>query len=463
MILASRSHGRNANWPTATILLLLGGMLSVPVHSEQVRESRDDRAAEVAAIRAAIEALKADTERRIAELEERLSQIGATSASTDTADADITARPGEAEVATPDPRADDLASIREAARRAVADLPAGQPARLPAGAGAPAVGKERNANLLNPEISFTGVLLGVSDEDDREAFDLSEFELDLQSALDPFSRTRVTLAVGEEGVELEEIYVNYSSLPGGLDLLAGKFRQRFGPLNRQHLHALPQNEYPLVYQTFFGEEGLAQTGLSFNWLLPRPWASANEVTLELTNGENEEAFAGESFGEAFSVLGRLKNFWDLSEASYFEWGVSAIAGKTASDGDSSVYGTDWTLAWQPPGRAKYRGLTWRTEVLQTLREDDSGVEHRAVGGYSYLEGLMRRNLFAGIRVDYAEDPFDPARSQRGIVPYLTWWQSEYVRLRAEYGVFESDPGGASEDRFALQLTWAAGPHKHESY
>ncbi len=403
--------------------------------------------ANLAQIQAEIVALKADYEERIAALEARLAAL---------------------EGETPRPR-DDLASLREAARRAATDVTHGHPPS-PTPAIDPAIGKasglafgkERNLNQLNPEISFTGIFLGTTASDNREEFRVEEFELDLQSALDPFSRTRVTLSVSEEGVELEEIYVNYSSLPGGLNLLAGKFRQRFGPLNRQHLHALPQTEYPLVYQTYFGDEGLAQTGLSFSWLLPKPWASANEITIEITDGENGEAFAGESF-EDFSILGRVKNFWDLSHATYLEWGLSGIVGKTGANGDSRVYGTDVTLGWQPPARAKYRSVTWRTELLQSEREDRFGVTHRALGGYSYLEGLVRRNLYGGVRVDRAEDPLDPDSVTTGIVPYLTWWQSEYVRLRAEYGRFEFKPSGESEDRFALQLTWAAGPHKHESY
>jgi hypothetical protein len=63
----------------------------------------------------------------------------------------------------------------------------------------------------------------------------------------------------------------------------------------------------------------------------------------------------------------------------------------------------------------------------------------------------------------AEDPLDPSTSHWGIVPYLTWWQSEYVRLRAEYSYLEDDDTGDSEDRFSLQLVWSAGPHKHSTY
>lgn len=422
---------RTPGLPAAAALLLAVGLAGPALAT---------REATLEQIRAEIVALRQEYESRLAGLEERLAAL-------------------EGQPAPADDAGADLEKLRQAARQAAgaeAPTPATSPPTISA-----AVGRERNLNRLNPEISFTGTILGVGSDTTREEFSLQEFELDLQSALDPFSRTRLTIAFGEH-VEIEEGYVLYSSLPGGLELTAGRFRQQFGALNRQHLHALPQSTYPLVLERLFGEEGLAQTGLSFAWLLPKPWATANEVVVQVTSGENEEAFGGELFDD-LAVLARLKNFWELSDATYFEWGLSGITGRTAQGGDSSVLGTDVTVSWQPPSRAKYKGLTWRAELLRSQREDDAGIRRQAWGGYSYLEGLFRRNLWAGLRLDWAEDPLEPERRLRGIVPYLTWWQSEFVRLRAEYGFLEDELTDESENRFALQLTWAAGPHKHENY
>ena len=422
---------RTSALKAAFVTLLLA---AAPAH----RATADDAPA-IRQIRTEIAELRREYEDRLARLEARLAELEAVAAGTDEVE-------------------DDLARLRRAAGEAAGGVP---PQRATAQPTAPTVGRERNLNRLNPEISFTGNVLGTTSDAAREEFSLQEFELDLQAALDPFSRSRLTIALGEE-VEIEEGYVMYSSLPGGLELTVGKFRQRFGALNRQHLHALPQSTYPLVLQSFFGEEGLAQTGLSFAWLLPRPWATANEVALQLTSGENETAFGGELF-EDLAVLARLKNFWELSDASYFEWGLSGVTGKTADGGDSRVLGTDITFNWQPPARAKYRALTWRGELLLSERDDAGGLRHEAWGGYTYLEGLLRRNLWAGLRLDWTEDPLEPERRQRGIVPYLTWWQSEFVRLRAELAHLRDELTDESENRFALQLTWAAGPHKHESY
>ncbi|RMF23486.1 MAG: hypothetical protein D6760_05235, partial [Deltaproteobacteria bacterium] len=287
------------------------------------------------------------------------------------------------------------------------------------------------------------------------------FELDLQAALDPFSSTKWTISFGPEEVDVEEGYIKYTGLGHGVTLRAGKMRQSFGVLNRFHQHALPQPDYPLVLQRMFGEEGLAQTGLSVEWLVPRPWASANEIVVQLTDGE-AEPFGGGTF-ERPSVLAKIKNYWDLLPSTYAEWGLSAVAGRADVGRDTRIWGTDVTLHWQPPSRAKYREFTWRSEAILSQRDDPAGRRYDAWGAYSYAEGLLSRNLYAGLAYDWAENPLDPADEQWRVSPYVTWWQSEYVRLRGMYQFVRDQAARDRDHRIVLQLTWAAGPHKHENY
>lgn len=395
---ASRRRRRFAS----TLALAVGVAIAPAVRAQPAADA-------VAALRAEIDALRRDSETRIAALEAKIRELEATTA---------------------------------------ARVPAAPPVR-------------GGLNALNPEISLTGVLLGTATDSGRDDFELQEMELDLQSSLDPFSRTRWTLSAGPDGVEIEEGYVAYPSVRPGLGLTVGKQRQQFGPLNRQHLHALPQNGYPRVLEAFFGEDGLAQTGVSLEWLMPRGWASANELVVQLTDGESE-AFGGESF-EHLTGLVRLKSYWDLGPAAYFEWGLSAAAGGNGAGGETRVWGTDWTYHWQPPSRAQHRELTWRSEILLSQRDDPAGVRREAWGGYAYVEALLRRNASLGVRYDRVEDPLAPDHRTWAIVPYLTWWQSEFVRLRAELQHVEDELLDESENRFQLQLTWAAGPHKHETY
>ncbi len=406
----------------------------------------------VADLRAEMEQLRHEYETRLSELEARLAALEAARAP---------APPAAAEA----PQTDELAALRAAAAAASAEVAQAAPAAAPsaqAEPGAPVYGRERNLNQLNPEISMTGNVLGVASDAAREDFHVQEFELDVQSPLDPFSMTHWTVSFNpEEGADIEEGYVKYPTLGSGLGLTFGKFRQRFGLLNRWHLHALPQTDYPLVLQSDFGEEGLAQTGVSLDWLLPHGWATTNQLTLQVTDGSNE-AFGGQDF-RRLAVLGHLSSYWDLSNSTYLELGLSGVDGETAEGGTSRVWGADLTLDWTPPARAKYREVTWRTEVLRSERADPTGLAHDAWGGYSYLEGLLARNLWGGVRYDRVEDPLDPEHLTRAVVPYVTWWQSEFVRLHAEYRWLDDSVAEESANSFSLQLIWAAGPHKHEKY
>ena len=57
----------------------------------------------------------------------------------------------------------------------------------------------------------------------------------------------------------------------------------------------------------------------------------------------------------------------------------------------------------------------------------------------------------------------PALATWAVEPFLTWWQSEYVRLRFAWQHLREELVDDGRDRFLLQATWSAGPHKHENY
>ncbi|HEX5962461.1 MAG TPA: hypothetical protein VFY42_01950, partial [Gemmatimonadales bacterium] len=204
----------------------------------------------------------------------------------------------------------DLAALRAAAAAAAGQAPpqdatdttqAVPSAEAPA---QPAAGP-RGANLLNPEISATGDVRLVAEEGSRGNGEAREFEFAFQSALDPYSNTKIFLAAAEDRVEIEEGYIYWTGLPGRLRVDLGKFRQQVGDLNRWHAHALPETEYPLVYQRYFSEEGLAGVGLSLYTTLPLSLAGGtHEVWLQGTTAESDPLLAG---GGELLFLGRLQN------------------------------------------------------------------------------------------------------------------------------------------------------------
>jgi hypothetical protein len=355
------------------------------------------------------------------------------------------------------------------------------------------VGRQRSLQSLNPEISVTADALGHLDTDDvdRENFVPREFEISFQSSLDPYSRAKVFASVHNPGPELmpfegaeedgeahahdgpevgvEEGYVEWVGLPGSINVKLGRFFQQFGQLNRWHSHALPTQGRSLPHLAFIGEEPLAQAGASVSWLVPVHGAGTWTATAELTRSSNEALF-GESRG--VSVLGNLNGFWQLTDASDLDLSLSWTNGSYEDETslfDRNLFGAEAAFTWRPPARALYRGVVVRAGamLLDGLgpREVAAGADDtdRALGLWSYAEVRLGRQWYVGSRADWTEDPLDPDRTAWLVAPTLTWWQSEWVRLRLEYDVLGRSPAGDDEGHLWLQVTYAMGPHKHETY
>lgn len=402
---------------------------------------------------------------------------------------------------------DALASLRAAAEAAAA---AGAPPVAPPAGEQEFVGRQRSLQALNPEISMNADVFGqlVRDDVDTENFFPREFEISIVSNLDPFSRASVFLSHhvpgaeispfegegghghghgGEEGegggIAVEEGYVEWVGMPWGFGLKTGRFFQQFGQLNRWHSHALPFQTRSLPHIAFIGEEALAQDGASVHWLAPFGGAAGTyEATLEVTRSGNELLF-GES--DRPSVLANVNGFWQLSRATDLDLSLSWLNGSYEDDSnffDRNLYGAEMAFTWRPPERARYRGFQFRGGVmsLQGLvghdnhddeaDEDEAEEDHEdgeaegsALGVWSMAELRVGRSWLLGARVDWTENPENPDATAWLVAPTLTWWQSEYVRVRAEYDLLGRSLEDAREGRFLIQVTFAMGPHKHATY
>jgi hypothetical protein len=356
---------------------------------------------------------------------------------------------------------DDLAALRAAAAAAAGTpeardtTPAGAPAEKPAAS-------PRGANLLNPEISVTGdVRLVARDESPQEETAIPrEIEFSFQSALDPFTKTKIFLTFEEEELGIEEGYIYWPGLPGHLRLDLGKIRQQIGDLNRWHLHALPETEYPLVYQRFLGEDGLGGVGVSLYTPLPISLAGGtHELWLQGTTAESEPLYAG---SRQPTLLGRVQNFWQLSRSSYGQIGVTATGGNNAdADLRSRLFGLDLRFTYRPPQAAARREITFRAEGYR-LHSTEAGVTTDRYGTFLDLQARASRRWVFGVRYDYAEAARGLEDPEWRITPAVTWWQSEFVYLRLQGEHRDSDLEG-TRNLLTLQAVWSVGPHKHETY
>ncbi len=378
--------------------------------------------------------------------------------------------PGAAPPAAPAPgvadTSDDFAAIRAAAAAAAAEGAAPSPS---SGAAADTtkpketefVGKQRNASALNPEISATGDVRLVASEGQKEVNgEAREFEVALQSALDPYSSTKIFLTFEDEEVGVEEGYIYWTGLPGRLRVDVGKFRQQLGDLNRWHLHALPETEYPLVYQRYLGAEGLSGVGLSLYTTLPISIAGGtHELWLQGTTAESDPLYAG---AHEPTVLFRLQNFWQLSRSTYAQLGFTGTGGNNDDvDLRSRLAGLDFRITYRPPEAGTRREITFRAEGYR-LHADEAGATTNRYGSFLDLNAKLTRRWVLGTRYDWVEAPRGPDDTEWRLTPSVTWWQSEFVYLRLEGEHKDTDLEG-SHNMLSLQAVWAMGPHKHETY
>ncbi|MEE8349472.1 MAG: hypothetical protein V3R94_07870 [Acidobacteriota bacterium] len=325
----------------------------------------------------------------------------------------------------------------------------------------------RTLQALNPEISVTGdVTARFSDTSGNPEFNrlnFDSFEMAIQHPLDPYSSAKFFIAFEEGEFDLEEGYLTWDVLPGNLGLKVGRFHTNFGKMNIYHKHALPWANRDLPTQTLFGDEGLISEGFSLSWLPPPlPIADTSEVYFEVVNNSNDLAFSGKGFGDPL-YLGRLLNFYDLTEGTYLEWGISAATSHwdLLEKKRSTVIGADLSYRWEPL-RKPYRSLELRSEFFYNQREDWPGGN--PFGMYAYGEYRLTRRWYTGLRYQSSDSLENTDQTQWALSPYLTFWQSEWVRLRTQWDflVFNSNQD-QNEHRFFVQFTWSVGPHKHESY
>src|SRR5204863_5909736 len=117
-----------------------------------------------------------------------------------------------------------------------------------------------SSKVFNPDIAVIGNFLGATGEnhvDPSPVMQMEESEVAFQAIVDPYARADFFLSFGEEGVELEEGFATFPTVPGGLLVKVGKMRAAFGKVNQLHNHVLPWTDRPIVTNNLVaGEEGI---------------------------------------------------------------------------------------------------------------------------------------------------------------------------------------------------------------
>ena len=322
-------------------------------------------------------------------------------------------------------------------------------------------GGSRTGNYFNPAISVIGNFLAVGGRNHTENLptaELRESVVGIQAVVDPYARADFFLSFGEEGAEVEEGFVTFTSLPQDLLVKAGRMRAAFGKVNTLHLHTLPWPDEPLpVINILGGEEGWIGTGVSVARLFP-VGDVFTEGTLQIFRGDAEGLFEGQRRSD-LSYNGHYRVFADLTDASNLDVGLSYGFGPngTTESADTRLEGLDLAYRWKPLQTGSYRSASLRGEVYHSRREQPDG-DQTAIGWYASGEYQLARRWYAGLRYESADHADDDTLRDTGEAATLTFWPSEFAQLRAELRRRHFGLTDENANELLLQLQFAIGAH-----
>ncbi len=304
-----------------------------------------------------------------------------------------------------------------------------------------------------------------TDTNGSDRLSLRELELVFGSAVDPFSRLDATISFSDtENPSLEEAYLTRFGLPFDTTARLGKFKPKVGKVLGVHRDSLDTVDEPLVIQRYFGAEGLNKSGVDFSKTLNLPWPITHQVTVGILEGGNGDG--GTIFGPARrtpTAYGHIKNYIDLTDTTGLEFGFSDLIGSrddSASGFETHVLGFDTTLTHQlnATQNIKFQGEAFNVHRKQTFNADSN-----IWGSYGLVDLRFHPQWSTGFRYDYVElvdNINNPGKADQGLSGYLTFYQSEFARWRAQF-THKNLTAGKDDNAVYLQGTFAIGEHKHK--
>jgi hypothetical protein len=311
----------------------------------------------------------------------------------------------------------------------------------------------------------------VGDHDPQQrGFNARNAEIAIDGAVDPYFEGFANIVLKLDNgnatqIELEEAFLQTTSLPFGLQIKAGQFFDAFGRINPTHPHTWEFADSPLVNGRLLGPDGLRGVGAQISWTVPVPWYS--QVIFAVQNGRGSTAYSFRNPGDAgvfygrqtidraasalrdFVFVPRWENSFNLSDTQTVLVGASGAFGSndTGPNSHTQIYGGDFLYKWKSPrAEGGFPFLKWQTEAMYRRFEAGRGLDESFPvsetfddwGMYSQVLWGFKKGWVAGIRGDYLhmQDSLftdDITRQTRSrISANLTWYPTEFSKLRLQY-------------------------------
>lgn len=369
--------------------------------------------------------------------------------------------------------------------------------------------RQINDNSFNPEIGvilqgkaqtfseteseIAGFAVGEEAERGTEGLSIDETELNFSANIDNLFRGSTTIALheheGETEVEIEEAYVETTSLPHGFHVKAGRFFSEVGYLNSHHSHADDFADRPLPNRAFL-DGNYGDDGVQVSNVLPTDFYS--EIGGGVFRGEDFPGGGadGSDIG-AWTAYGRVGG--DINDNTSWRFGLSTLQTEGTErsgnedmvifDGDSGLYVADLRMVYAPTGNNKEQELILQGEYFHrdengTYNDMDAGTgnvdydDHQS-GWYAQTVYKFLPSWRAGVRFSQLHNDNVPvglvgsALDNDGHDPWtasamVDWTNSEFSRARLQYNR-EELANGHKDDQVILQYIMSLGAHGAHAY
>jgi TolA-binding protein len=311
----------------------------------------------------------------------------------------------------------------------------------------------------------------VGDHDPQQrGFNARNVELAFDGAVDPYFEGFANIVFkldnnNQTDVEVEEAFMQTTSLPFNLQLKGGQFFAAFGRLNPTHPHTWDFADTPLVNGLFLGPDGLRGVGAQASWTLPLPWYS--QLIFASQNGRGSTGFSFRNPGDDgmffdrittdraarglqdFVWIPRFENSFNLSDTQTVLAGVSGAFGsnETGANSRTQIYGADLLYKWKSShAEGGFPFVKWQTELMYRRFEAGRGADESFPvpetfhdwGMYSQVLWGFKKGWVIGVRGDYVDmqgsdftDDLD-RQSRWRLSANVTWYPTEFSKIRLQY-------------------------------
>jgi hypothetical protein len=356
------------------------------------------------------------------------------------------------------------------------------------------------------DVPVPGFPLGPDVGAGKPGLQLAETELGIYGNVDPYLYANAVLSFApDNGVAVEEAFLQTTSLPFGFIAKAGRYHSSIGYLNVFHRHADDFVDTPLVYSAFLNGQ-LADDGVQLRWLAPTDVLL--EFGAELLNGQNWPAAGSGNNGKGTTTQ-FVKLADDVGEGGSYLLGLSHVdtaatdrrsggdnagthANGLAFTGTNALNIASLVYKWSPLGNAKYTLLKLQGEYFSGDEHgtytvlDGDGLPTRTTIDLSGSKGVQRTGWYSQAVLKFYErwrialrqsevtsergkDPnaLGTALDSQGRVPsissaMLEFWPSEFSQFRLQYSADQTVPRHPV-DRVTLQYILIIGAHAAHTY